>query len=130
MILVRLDVSSEKRLPDALVVDLLPAGMEIENQNLEHSMQVGDIEIKGEPVWKKMQQVSIQHQEFRDDRYVCALVMHPKREYSLFYLLRAVAPGRFSVPPAMAESMYRPEIRATGEADGKLRVLNSKKINQ
>ena len=130
MILVRLDVSSEKRLPDALVVDLLPAGMEIENQNLEHSMQIGDIEIKGEPVWKKMQQVSIQHQEYRDDRYVCALVMHPKREYSLFYLLRAVAPGRFSVPPAMAESMYRPEIRAIGEADGKIRVLNSKKINQ
>jgi len=125
MILVRLDLRAEERIPDALAVDLLPAGLELENQNLRHSLQVTELQIGGTPVWKFMQQVPIEHQEFRDDRYVCALNMRPEQEYSIFYLVRAVTPGRFILPPPLAESMYRPKIRAVGEVGGELRVHNS-----
>ena len=33
----------------------------------------------------------------------------------LVYLMRAVTPGRYLVPPTQVEDMYRPEIRAVGE---------------
>ncbi len=37
MVLIALRINTEKRMPDLMVVDLLPAGLEIENQNLKHS---------------------------------------------------------------------------------------------
>ncbi|WP_149023935.1 hypothetical protein, partial [Escherichia coli] len=37
MLVVKLEVSANRDVPDALVVDLLPAGLEIENQNLASS---------------------------------------------------------------------------------------------
>lgn len=33
----------------------------------------------------------------------------------LVYLMRAVTPGRYQVPPTQVEDMYRPELRALGE---------------
>ncbi len=35
--LVKLEVTAKRNVPDALVVDLLPAGLELENQNLANS---------------------------------------------------------------------------------------------
>lgn len=37
LVMVWLDVWADKNVPDALVVDLLPAGLELENQNLANS---------------------------------------------------------------------------------------------
>jgi hypothetical protein len=42
----------------------------------------------------------------------------------LFYLLRVVSPGTYSVPPSFVESMYRPEIRGIGDTSAPIRVLN------
>ena len=33
----------------------------------------------------------------------------------LFYLVRAVTPGTYTVPPPQLEDMYRPELRAIGK---------------
>ncbi len=125
LLVVKLDVRSLEMLPDALVVDLLPAGFEIENQNLNHSVKIENIVIDGRAIWKRLREVSMKHEEFRDDRYVAAIEMEPAQEYSLFYLVRVVSPGVFTVPPPMAESMYRPEIRGTGEPGGIITIVNS-----
>ena len=37
LVLVHLALKAKERVPDALVVDLLPAGLELENQNLAQS---------------------------------------------------------------------------------------------
>ena len=34
----------------------------------------------------------------------------------LFYLVRAVTPGTYVVPPPQVEDMYRPELRGVGPA--------------
>jgi uncharacterized protein YfaS (alpha-2-macroglobulin family) len=34
---------AKQRVPDALVVDLLPAGFELENQNMEGSVRMSDV---------------------------------------------------------------------------------------
>ncbi len=59
-----------------------------------------------------MQNADIVHQEYRDDRYVAALAVPARQVKHLLYLARAVTPGRYVVPPAQVESMYRPEWQA------------------
>lgn len=120
-VLVELDVSSEEALRDALIVDLLPAGLELENQNLATSLDMSDLRIGEHSIPDLMALADVRHQEFRDDRYVAALNLE-RRRARLFYLARAVTPGQYRVPPSFAESMYRAEIRHLGEDSGTLNI--------
>ena len=88
----------------ALVVDRLPAGLEIDNPALFDS---GDIE---NFAWLK-QDFSSTHQEYRDDRFVAAFDRDPGQSafFSVAYVVRAVAPGRYVYPSATVEDMYRPD---------------------
>ncbi len=69
-----------------------------------------------------MQQASIRHIEFRDDRFVAALAVDTYRPTMLIYLARAVTPGRYQLPPPQVESMYVPEWRAIGSTPQQLHV--------
>ncbi len=115
LVLVHIAVRADERVPDALVVDLLPAGLELENQNLAQSaasLEDASAEVKD---WMQaMQNADIQHQEFRADRYVAALEVNDYQTNHLLYLARAVTPGRYRVPPPLVESMYRPTWQALG----------------
>ncbi len=116
LVLVHLGVSAKQRVPDALVVDLLPAGLELENQNLGQSS--ASLEDAGSAVkeWlQSMQNAAIKHQEFRGDRYVAAIDVNGYDTTHLLYLARAVTPGSYRVPPPLVESMYRPNWQALGE---------------
>ncbi|MDE2382884.1 MAG: hypothetical protein KGL71_11845, partial [Xanthomonadaceae bacterium] len=59
---------------------------------------------------------SLNHEEFRDDRYVAALKLQAGSPAKLFYLVRAVTPGSYTVPPPLVEDMYRPELRGVGKS--------------
>lgn len=69
-----------------------------------------------------MQNASLQHQEFRDDRYVAALKLDGYGSTHLLYLARAVTPGTYKVPPPQVESMYRPGWHAVGATPADLAV--------
>ncbi len=114
MVLVSLHVVADKRMPDLMVVDLLPAGLELENQNLKHASKLADIIVEGETVSQLMKHTKIEHQEFRDDRYVAAINLGWQKEAHVFYLARAVTPGTYKVPAPYAEDMYDPEKHAIG----------------
>ncbi|MGO2488403.1 MAG: alpha-2-macroglobulin family protein, partial [Pseudomonas taetrolens] len=119
LVLVHLAVKAKERVPDALVVDLLPAGLELENQNLGQSAASLENASSQVKQWREsMQNASIQHQEFRDDRYVAALNLDGNGTSHLLYLARAVTPGTYRVPPPQVESMYRPDWQAVGETPG------------
>ena len=123
LVLVHLLVEAKQRVPDALVVDLLPAGLELENQNLAQS--AASLADAGRAVkdWQRsMANARIKHQEFRGDRYVAALDVSPYEGTHLLYLARAVTPGNYVVPPPQVESMYRPNWQALGETPGRLVV--------
>jgi hypothetical protein len=87
----------------ALVVDLLPAGFEIENSRLEGGR--GTDEMRWLPELSKTRNV-----ELRDDRFVAALDLDSwgKREFTLAYVVRAVSPGEFKAPAVYVEDMYKP----------------------
>ncbi len=125
LLIVRLKISATKRVNDALVVDMLPAGLELENQNLSNTSAslnfIDDVPSLKES-FTEMQQANIGHTEFRDDRFVAATGVGPYRPATLLYLARAVTPGSYYLPPPQVESMYAPEWRATGETQALLNV--------
>jgi uncharacterized protein YfaS (alpha-2-macroglobulin family) len=99
-----------------MVVDLLPAGFELENPGLKHSTSIESFVVNG----KRLAEVSpfyasrIKHKEYRDDRFVAAVDLDENASLELVYLMRAVTPGTYQVPSAFVEDMYRPENRAIG----------------
>lgn len=124
LVMVWLDVWADKNVPDALVVDLLPAGFELENQNLsDSSASLADSSNEVQGLLTQMQQADIQHLEFRDDRFVAALPLSEGQHATLVYLARAVTPGSYTVPVPQVESMYVPQWRATGASTDVLTVL-------
>jgi hypothetical protein len=123
LVLVHLEVKARQRVPDALVVDLLPAGLELENQNLAQSAaSLADASSEVKEWRESMQNAGLKHQEFRDDRYVAALNLDAFNTTHLLYLARSVTPGTYRVPPPQVESMYRPNWQALGEAPAQMVV--------
>ncbi|HCL4722750.1 TPA: alpha-2-macroglobulin family protein, partial [Salmonella enterica] len=123
LVLVWLEIKASQNVPDALVVDLLPAGLELENQNLANgsaSLEQSSGEVRDLP--NRMQQANISHVEFRDDRFVAAVAVDEYQPVTLVYLARAVTPGAYQMPQPMVESMYAPQWRATGASEGLLIV--------
>ncbi|OIO57470.1 MAG: hypothetical protein AUJ55_06530 [Proteobacteria bacterium CG1_02_64_396] len=121
LLLTLLELKAERRVPDALVVDLLPAGFELENLALTPSIDLDAIEIEGRPLRHWLGGERLRHQELRDDRFVAALDLHESR---LVYLVRAVTPGLYHLPPTQVEDMYRPEIRAVGASMKPIEVVD------
>ena len=95
---------SEARYAKLLVVDRLPAGLEIDNPTLFDS---GSIDAFS---WLK-KDIDPVHAEYRDDRFVAAFDREPGQSafFTVAYVVRAVAPGLYVYPPATAEDMYRPD---------------------
>ncbi|MGH6931287.1 MAG: MG2 domain-containing protein [Dongiaceae bacterium] len=90
----------------ALVVDLLPAGFEIENARLADARTT-------EQIGWLSGLVATQYVEFRDDRFIAAFDLDwGQRNYKVAYLVRAVTPGRYRLPASQVEDMYLPENRA------------------
>jgi uncharacterized protein YfaS (alpha-2-macroglobulin family) len=108
------------QMPNALyhqmgVIDLLPAGLEIE-QPLK-----GD-DAKAYPFVGALTEANMQ--DARDDRFVAAFDIgeryrpvnrktpEPTPAFHIAYIARAVSVGHFTLPAAWAEDMYAPAIRA------------------
>ncbi|MCB1579251.1 MAG: alpha-2-macroglobulin family protein, partial [Xanthomonadales bacterium] len=118
-LIVGLKLEARETMPDAILVDLLPGGLEIENFNLTDSKQWADVVVNGITLSDRSNAAEVQHEEFRDDRYVAALKLNQGQEAHVFYLVRAVSPGTYLVPPPLVEDMYRPEIRGIGRSSVK-----------
>ncbi|CAN1511775.1 COG2373 Large extracellular alpha-helical protein [Rhabdaerophilaceae bacterium] len=106
-----------KRQGRLLIVDPLPAGLEIENAALGGSVSTEGLAFLGELT-------VAEHTEARDDRFVAALDHRPNDKsgtsFALAYVVRAVTPGQYTHPAALVEDMYNPERfgrSAFGEAD-------------
>jgi uncharacterized protein YfaS (alpha-2-macroglobulin family) len=96
-----------------VLVDLLPAGLEIETllnpsdgaggQNYDGTQRNGPFSWIGGITYTQVQ-------ESRDDRFVASANLRGQYRYA--YIARAVTPGRFTLPAAQVEDMYRPGVMA------------------
>lgn len=113
-----LKITTEEAGGRLLLVDRLPAGLEIENPRLVES---GDVKALS---WLEAN-LRPEHTEFRDDRFVAAFDFFragsKTRTATVAYVVRAVTPGSFVHPAASVEDMYRPE-RHARTAGGRLTV--------
>lgn len=114
---VKLTVSDlTKRQARLLVVDPLPAGLEIENASLGGSASTEGFGFLGDLA-------QVEHNEARDDRFVAAIEHKPNDKNASFvlaYIVRAVTPGKYTHPAGLVEDMYNPEKfgrTAFGEAE-------------
>jgi hypothetical protein len=87
-----------------IVADYLPAGFEIDNPNLVSSGETSALSWIAdgvEPV----------NSEFRDDRFTAAFERKADASpvFTVAYVVRAVSPGRYVLPQAIVEDMYRPD---------------------
>lgn len=118
-----------------LLVDRLPAGLEIENPRLVEGGDTKSLD------WLKTE-TKPEHTEFRDDRFVAAFnffgsdsrnrrgdddgdagkARGPVATATVAYIVRAVTPGTFVHPAATVEDMYRPD-RLARTATGKLAIV-------
>ncbi|GAB2518290.1 alpha-2-macroglobulin family protein [Lysobacter humi (ex Lee et al. 2017)] len=113
-LIVEVRITARERMRDALLTDLLPAGLEIENLNLGDGAQWADVVVDGIELDEREGAAQVRHEEFRDDRYVAALELDGYGTSRVYYLVRAVTPGSYAVPPPLVEDMYRPWLRGVG----------------
>jgi uncharacterized protein YfaS (alpha-2-macroglobulin family) len=95
---------SEAAYARLLLVDHLPAGLEIDNPDLFDGGSTDGLS------WLK-RDIEPTHTEARDDRYVAMFNRDGKDKatFTIAYIVRAVTPGRYLLPPASVEDMYRPD---------------------
>jgi uncharacterized protein YfaS (alpha-2-macroglobulin family) len=123
MLIVRVQARARQRINDGLIVDRVPAGLEIENLNLSQGPKAEEFTVGNVNVAQAMADPRIQHREYRDDRYVAAAHLDDNW-LSVFYLVRVVSPGRFVVPATFAEDMYRPELRGIGVPQAAIEIAD------
>jgi alpha-2-macroglobulin len=106
-----------------VLVDLLPAGLEIETV-LTPADGVGAVQWDGSRqsgpfAWiGEISQANVA--EARDDRFVAARDVRGEA-FTFAYIARAVTPGAFAMPAAQVEDMYRPGVMARTSA-GAVRI--------
>lgn len=116
-LIVGISIEARENVRDALLIDLLPGGLEIENFNLTDARQWADVVVDGVQIAERAYAADVKHEEFRDDRYVAALNLSQGQAAHVFYLVRAVSPGSYLVPPTTVEDMYRPQIRGIARSE-------------
>jgi len=87
-----------------IVADYLPAGFEIDNPRLVSSGETGTLD------WISDAREPV-HSEFRDDHFGAAFDRKSgdPAVFTVAYIVRAVSPGKYVLPQAYVEDMYRPD---------------------
>ncbi len=101
-----------ENLENVAIVDMLPAGFEIENPRLQSRKGVD---------WIGEQAYQPTYIDIRDDRLILYGDFQYGREVTFFYGLRAVTEGIFVLPPIQGEAMYAP-MKASVASSGKVTV--------
>jgi uncharacterized protein YfaS (alpha-2-macroglobulin family) len=98
-------------LENLAVVDMLPAGFEIENPRLGKDASFP---------WTN-NAVAPEYMDIRDDRIMLFVNLAESGTYNFYYTVRAVTCGEFVLPSIKAECMYEPEI-SSYSSSGQVRV--------
>ncbi|RMH72010.1 MAG: hypothetical protein D6675_05360 [Gemmatimonadetes bacterium] len=97
-----------ENLDNVAVVDLLPAGFQIENPRLQSRQNIPWIDSKT--------QFETAHLDIRDDRMIIFGNLIRRQPKTFYYGLRGINPGTFTLPPITAEAMYNPATRSVASS--------------
>jgi len=105
VMVVDITLSADQNYKNVVLVDLLPAGFEVENPRLASS-DTSDLSEKD--------MVDPQKIDIRDDRILVFTDVADGAHYR--YVVRAVTQGKFKLPAVSAECMYDPSITSVNGA--------------
>ncbi len=100
-------------LQNVVVVDMLPAGFEIENPRLATRYRAP---------WTERRDYTPDYIDIRDDRLIFFGAFSFQQEQKFYYPLKVVTEGTFTVPPVSAEAMYAPTKSAVASS-GTIQVV-------
>jgi uncharacterized protein YfaS (alpha-2-macroglobulin family) len=102
LIIAELTITTRQdNLNNIAVVDMLPAGLEIDNPRLANNSNFA---------WMSERSATPDYMDIRDDRMALFYSFSKAGSYQFYYALRAVTCGEFILPPVKAECMYQPEL--------------------
>ncbi|MFQ5754192.1 MAG: hypothetical protein ACE5HI_19570, partial [bacterium] len=111
MVIAEISVQAlHESLENVAIVDVLPAGFEIENPRLQSRQGIDWI---GQKAYRPM------YMDIRDDRMILYGDFRYGQTSKFYYGLRAVTRGNFTLPPIRAEAMYAPS-KASVASSGKV----------
>jgi len=125
LIRVELTVQAAPGTDNLVIEDLFPAGLEIENPNLKTSAASEDqAHAEGQVTGTDGQELPliVNRVDARDDRLVLMADIPQAGIGRYVYLVRAVAPGTFVVPPVHGECMYDEGVNSIANGGGTLTV--------
>jgi hypothetical protein len=102
--IVGLEITCDDTVKNLIAVDLLPAGLEVENPRLN---------VSSIPTKLLKSSLTPSYLDIRDDRVVLAFNEVSRGTHYYHYAVSAVTPGQYQHPPAVAECMYDASIRGT-----------------
>ncbi len=106
LVVAEVTISANKYMDNVVILDMLPAGFEIENPRLASTETLS---------WASSS-YNAQYMDMRDDRLLLFSSIG-SYEYKFYYTIRAVTEGTFTVPAIMAEAMYNPDYASLGSTD-------------
>ncbi len=111
----------DSSIENALLIDMLPAGLEIENPNIIGFNPIESIS------WLK-NLTPLDNVEYRDDRFIAAIKPNTQGSFTIAYLTRATTLGKFNLAPAIINDMYKPQFRAISKTASILEIKLAKDI--
>jgi uncharacterized protein YfaS (alpha-2-macroglobulin family) len=102
----------KENLENVVIVDMLPAGFEIENPRIQSRKGID---------WIGKEAYQPQYMDIRDDRMVLYGGFEINQVRKFYYALRVVTEGTFLLPPIRAEAMYAP-MKASVASSGSVTV--------
>lgn len=121
LVTVELVLNAPKYIANAVIADILPAGLELEDDTFETRSKKGTDVDKAEQGFI----TPCGRAELRDDRWLWfgSLSNLPTgKSYKIKYRVRAVTPGTYAIPSVVIEDMYAPDMRGSAEGDGTFTV--------
>lgn len=101
--------TAENDTNNVAIVDLLPAGLEIENPRLASSAKID---------WLDKDTFNPTYMDIRDDRLILFADFDEAGTQTFYYALRVVTCGTFTLPQIKAECMYAPEVFSISSGGG------------
>lgn len=112
LLTVKIRVRAQNYFESAVICDLLPGGLEIEDETLATRAQAPENSSGGSGSFYESAR------ERRFDRFLAFGTFSPAEKWSeLTYRVRATSRGKFTIPPVQVESMYEGEKRAAWQPE-------------
>ena len=117
LVTIQITLTSIAEIKDAILLELLPGGLEIEDPLL--ATRANSIP---KEAFANFGAFMPQFADRRDDRFIIFGDLHPTKKTTISFQARAVTKGQYTIPSTLFEAMYNPNIKTFADQQGILLI--------